>query len=103
MDGAVDQLHCKSAWMTADTSLLEGMAVVAQTHFYSSRLMMQSVGCDRVSSQYALGGRLGSDSFVALALALLVKLHQFLHKTYKETEPISLRLHNHYLAHSKQI
>ena len=65
MGGAVDTSALQDQLgMTADTSLLEGIAG-GSTNPLLQQQIDDAIGgaVDRVSSQYALGGRLGSDSF----------------------------------------
>lgn len=65
MGGAVDTSALQDQLgMTADTSLLEGIASGSTNPFLQQQIDDAIGGAvDRVSSQYALGGRLGSDSF----------------------------------------
>lgn len=65
MGGAVDTTALQDQLgMTADTSLLEGIAGGSTNPFLATQLENAIGGAvDKVSSQYALGGRLGSDSF----------------------------------------
>ena len=65
MGGAVDTSALQNQLgMTADTSLLEGIAGGSTNPFLAAQLENAIGGAvDNVSSQYARGGRLGSDSF----------------------------------------
>lgn len=65
MGGAVDTTALQDQLgMTADTSLLEGIAGGSTNPFLQQQIDDAIGGAvDKVSSQYALGGRLGSDSF----------------------------------------